>query len=58
MMRPFTPAVMVKFRKRFNAQPLAAINERILQTEKCRMHCKINKTMIMNDDWTGSGRVT
>lgn len=32
--KPFTPAAMVKFRKRFNAKRLAAINEKIIQAEK------------------------
>ena len=31
--KPFTPAALVKFRKRFNAKRLAKINERILQAE-------------------------
>lgn len=61
--RPFTSVAMVKFRKRFNANRLAEINERILQAEK--VHKTLQKAQDKkdddhddDDDRTRSGKVT
>jgi len=53
MTRPFTPAAMVKFRKRFNSKRLADINEKILQAEKTEQELEIEQDDDHNDNNCG-----
>lgn len=56
--RPFTPAAMVKFRKRFNGKRLADINEKILHVEKTEQELEIEQDDDHNDnDCEGSGNL-
>jgi len=56
--RPFTPAAMVKFRKRFNAKRLADINEKILQAEKSKQELETEQDEDRHDnDSGGSGNL-
>jgi IS5 family transposase len=51
--RPFTPAAMVKFRKRFNAKRLADINETIIQAEKSQQEQEKEPDDEHNDSGSG-----
>ena len=55
--RPFTPADMVKFRKRFNAKRLADINEKIMQAEKSKQELEIEQDDHNDNDSRGSGNL-
>lgn len=59
--KPFTPVAMVKFRKRFNANRLAKINERIIAAEKAPAQIEKEKDQEdrdHNDHQGGSGEVS